>query len=155
MNKPHEPNRLTDYLTEERRQSLLEERELVEAEAQRERLEALRIHTRPLDAPEVGEEAQMPPGVCPESRLDPILPVVQSVREHPARVASRLAFGGLVDGRDNLPVDGQLPLFGTEIDGETVVWIWRTADFLEALDEACGRSRWSVADEHGFQEDAG
>ena len=46
-----------------------------------------------------------------------------------------------VDGRDNLPIDGQLPLFGTESNGETVVWIWRAADFLEALDGACGRSR--------------
>ena len=55
MNEPHKP-KLTDYLTEalakslteEGRQSLLEERELVEAEAQRELLEALRIQTRPL-----------------------------------------------------------------------------------------------------------
>ena len=65
MNEPDKP-KLTDYLTEalakslteEGRQSLLEERELVEAEAQRERLEALQIQTRPLDAPEVGEEAR-------------------------------------------------------------------------------------------------
>ena len=77
MGEPHE-SKLTDYLTEalakslteEGRQSLLKERELVEAEAQRERLEALRIQTRPLDAPEVGEEAQMPPEVHPESRPD-------------------------------------------------------------------------------------
>ena len=64
MGEPHE-SKLTDYLTEalakslteEGRQSLLEERELVEAEAQRERLEALRIQTRPLDAPEAGRLA--------------------------------------------------------------------------------------------------
>ena len=81
MGEPHE-SKLTDYLTEalakslteEGRQSLLEERELLEAEAQRERLEALQVPTRPLDAPEVGEEAQTPPEVRPESRLDPIPP---------------------------------------------------------------------------------
>ena len=117
MNEPDKP-KLTDYLTEalakslteEGRQSLLEERELVEAEAQRERLEALQIQTRPLDAPEVGEEAQTPPEVRPESRPDPILPVAVSVREHPAREAGRLAFGGIVDLDQDLPADGQLPL---------------------------------------------
>ena len=92
MGKPHE-SKLTDYLTEEGRQSLLEERELVEAETQRERLEALQIQTRPLDAPEVGEEAQTPLEVRPESRLDPILPVVVTVQEPPAREAGRLVFG--------------------------------------------------------------
>ena len=62
MNVPHKP-KLTDYLTEalakslteEGRQSLLEERKLLEAEAQREQREALQIQARPLDAPEVGE----------------------------------------------------------------------------------------------------
>ena len=34
-------------------------------------LEALQIQARPLDAPEVGEEAQTPPEVRPESRPDP------------------------------------------------------------------------------------
>ena len=67
------------------------------------RLEGLRIQTRPLDAPEVGEEAQMPPEVHPESRPDPILPVAVSVREHPAREAGRLAFGGIVDLDQDLP----------------------------------------------------
>ncbi len=117
MNEPDKP-KLTDYLTEalakslteEGCQSLLEERELVEAEAQRERLEALRIQMRPLDTPEVGEEAQTPPEVRPESRPDPILPVAVSVREHPAREAGRLAFGGIVDLDQDLPADGQLPL---------------------------------------------
>ena len=60
MNEPDKP-KLTDYLTEalakslteEGRHSLLEERELVEAEAQREQLEALQIQARPLDTPEV------------------------------------------------------------------------------------------------------
>ena len=115
MGKPHE-SKLTDYLTEalakslteEGRQSLLEERELVEAEAQREQLEALQIQTRPLDAPEVGEEAQTPHEVLPESRLDPILPAVVTVQEHPAREAGRLAFGGIVEGRELPPA--QLPL---------------------------------------------
>ena len=114
MNVPHKP-KLTDYLTEalakslteEGRQSLLEERKLLEAEAQ---LEALQIQARPLDAPEVGEEAQTPPEVRPESRPDPILPVAVSVREHPAREAGRLAFGGIVDLDQDLPTDRQLPL---------------------------------------------
>ena len=87
MGEPHE-SKLTDYLTEalarslteEGRQSLLEERELVEADATSGRSV-------------VGEEAQMPPEVHPESRPDPILPVAVSVREHPAREAGRLAFG--------------------------------------------------------------
>ena len=82
----------------------------MEAEAQRELLEALQIQTRPLDAPEVGEEAQTPPEVRPESRPDPILPVAVSVREHLARKAGRLAFGGIVDLDQDLPADGQLPL---------------------------------------------
>ena len=114
MNEPHE-SKLTDYLTEalakslteEGRQSLLEERKLLEAEVQR---EALQLQARPLDAPEVGEEAQTPPEVRPESRPDPILPVAVSVREHPAREAGRLAFGGIVDLDQDLPADRQLPL---------------------------------------------
>ena len=68
---------------------------------------------RPLDAPEVGEEAQTPPEVRPESRPDPILPVAVSVREHPAREAGRLAFGGIVDLDQDLPADRQLPLLPT------------------------------------------
>ena len=46
----------------------------------------------------------------PESRPDPILPVAVSVREHPAREAGRLAFGGIVDLDQDLPADRQLPL---------------------------------------------
>ncbi len=38
-----------------------------------------------------------------ETRLDPILPVVSSVREHPARTAGRLVFGGLIDADRGLP----------------------------------------------------
>ena len=70
----------------------------------------------PPDAPEAGEAPQTPPEANDEPvtvravrRLDPILPVVQSVREHPAREAGRLAFvGGLADGRGR--VAGQLPM---------------------------------------------
>ena len=80
MNEPHKP-KLTDYLTEalakslteEGRQSLLEERKLLEAEAQREQLEALQIQARPLDAPEVGEEAQTPPGPLEGYMTRPVL----------------------------------------------------------------------------------
>ncbi len=134
MGEPHE-SKLTDYLTEalaeslteEGRQSLLEERELMEAEAQRERLETLQVQTRPLDAPEVGEEAQTPPEVRPESRLDPIIPVVK-IREHPAREAGWLAFGGILDPDREMP-DAQLPLFATGGQGPRVALLelqdWR------------------------------
>lgn len=43
-----------------------------------------------------------------ETRSDPILPVVRSVREHPAREAGRLAFGGIIEKVGPLPA--QLPL---------------------------------------------
>ncbi|MCE2399236.1 MAG: hypothetical protein J4F34_09470, partial [Gemmatimonadetes bacterium] len=51
---------------------------------------------------------RLPPVVRAETRPDPLLPVVQSIREAPERTAGRLAFGGLVEGRE--PMDGQLPL---------------------------------------------
>ena len=49
------------------------------------------------------------------SRIDPILPVVVvTVQEAPERVAGHLAFGGIVDGRDDLD-EAQLPLLpGTD-----------------------------------------
>ena len=58
MNEPHKP-KLTDYLTEalakslteEGRQSLLEERKLLEAEAQREQREALHVIELPHRSP--------------------------------------------------------------------------------------------------------
>ena len=53
------------------------------------------------DAPEA-------PKVRAEKRLDPILPVVQSVREHGAREAGRLACGGIIEESQSLPA--QLPL---------------------------------------------
>ena len=59
---------------------------------------------------ESAENAPEAPGVRPVKRPDPILPRIR-VEEHPSREAARLAFGGLVDGRDDLPKLGQLPLF--------------------------------------------
>ena len=58
MNEPHKP-KLTDYLTEalakslteEGRQSLLEERKLLEAESQREQREALHVIELPHRSP--------------------------------------------------------------------------------------------------------
>ena len=47
----------------------------------------------------------------PERRIDPIFPVVQSVREPPEREAGRLAFGGIIEDRKSLPA--QLPLLPT------------------------------------------
>ena len=63
-------------------------------------------------------------GVRAVTRVDPILPSVQVVRvqEHPAREAGRLAFGGLVDGRDELG-DSQLPLFDKAEDGPRVAML--------------------------------
>ena len=57
----------------------------MEAEAQRERLEALRIHTRPLDTPEVGEEAQMPPGVRRECGKGPVKRVREFLEQRGSR----------------------------------------------------------------------
>ena len=105
---------LTDYVaealakieTEEGHAELERQHELVEAEAQRERLEALRSQDQ--DALEAKEDAMTPPEVRPESRLNPILPVV-SVSEAPEREAGRLAFAGILDAGRQLP-DAQLPL---------------------------------------------
>ena len=70
------------------------------------------------EAPEAGKAAQTPPeGVQEPSevrsnrRIDPIFPVVQSVREAPEREAGRLAFGGIIEDRKSLPA--QLPLLPT------------------------------------------
>ena len=52
---------------------------------------------------------KLPPTVRPEARPDPLLPVVQAVREAPEREAGRLAFGGILDAGD--PPPGQLAMF--------------------------------------------
>ena len=117
------PKRLTELLsevlaksqTEEGRRELLAERDRLEAEALQ---EAAQREKRPPEAPrEAGKTAQEPPdgvqelpAVRPERRVDPILPVVQSVREAPEREAGRLAFGGIIDPRRDLPEAAQLPL---------------------------------------------
>ena len=59
-------------------------------------------------APLVRAWAKRPPIVAAATRADPLLPVVQSVREAPEREAGRLAFAGILDGRE-LPA--QLPMF--------------------------------------------
>ena len=103
--------------TEEGRRELAKERKRMEVGA----LQAARKAAQTAPAPpEGGEDAQTapggpqagekPPDVRAVARVDPILPVVQSVREHPARQMGRLAFGGLVEGRE-LPA--QLPLLPT------------------------------------------
>ena len=63
-------------------------------------------------------------GVRAVTRLDPILPSVQvvTVQEHPAREAGRLAFGGLVEGRDDL-AETQLPLFDRAKEGPRVAML--------------------------------
>ncbi len=96
---------------------------LARLQAQAERKEAQQqaesAGERPLRAPE-SAEADPPRGTGhpepdglplarAETRLDPILPAVTSVREHPARVAGRLAFGGLIAADREVP-DAQLPL---------------------------------------------
>ena len=117
------PKRLTELLsevlaksqTEEGRRELLAERDRLEAEALQ---EAAQREKRPPEAPrEAGKTAQEPPdgvqelpAVRPERRVDPILPVVQSVREAPEREAGRLAFGGIIDPRQDIPEAAQLPL---------------------------------------------
>ena len=67
-------------------------------------------------APEAGNGTRAAPAasktpmrVDAVSRPDLLLPVVQSVREHPAKEAAQLAFGGLSEGRDDL-AEAQLPL---------------------------------------------
>ena len=122
MGEPHK-SKLTDYLiealakshTEEGRQELLEARAILDAEAQRKLQEAgpageaASGGRRAAQTPP--EDGQEPPEVRPERRIDPIFPVVQSVREPPEREAGRLAFGGIIEDRKSLPA--QLPLLPT------------------------------------------
>ena len=103
--------------TEEGRRELREQRKQMEAEALQAVQKAPQAAPVPPEGPEGVGDAQTAPG-GPQAvegphegravaRVDPILPVVQSVREHPARQMGRLAFGGLLEGRE-LPA--QLPL---------------------------------------------
>ena len=88
----------------------------IEAAAEKARQAASQRETAPEAGNGVGaspRRAEETPHVRAATRIDPILPTVQSVREHPARAAGRLAFGGLVEGREDLPAVGQLPLFAT------------------------------------------
>ncbi len=109
---------LTEYLsealaksrTEEGRRELLEESERLKAEARQV------AQAAPPGGGEAARDVQGAP-VAPEpfemhavTRVDPILPDFRAVevREHPAREAGRLAFGGVVEERE-LP-HAQLPL---------------------------------------------
>ena len=101
--------------TDEGRRALLEERDQLDAEALQ---AAAQREQHPPEAPEAGKAAQTPPEgvqeppeVRPNHRIDPIFPVVQSVREAPEREAGRLAFGGIIEDRKSLPA--QLPLLPT------------------------------------------
>ena len=102
--------------TEEGRRELREQRERMETEVLQAAQKAAQAAPAP---PEVAEDAQAalggpqaveePPEVCPERRIDPILPVVVgAVKEAPEREAGRLAFGGIIEERKSLPA--QLPL---------------------------------------------
>ena len=119
MNKPHEPNRLTDYLTEDQPEAelkqLREVHERATAEAQRQIQEASQREKQAEPKLETGKGRDRsprgstePPKMRSESRVDPILPVLASVRQAPAREAGQLAFGGIVEGREL--AGAQLPL---------------------------------------------
>ena len=119
MNKPHEPNRLTDYLTEDQPEAelkqLREVHERATAEAQRQIQEASQREKQTEPKLETGKGRDRsprgstePPKMRSESRVDPILPVLASVRQAPAREAGQLAFGGIVEGREL--AGAQLPL---------------------------------------------
>ena len=98
--------------TEEGRRELVEERRRMEAEARQTAQKAAQAApTAPKDVQTLdttAKRAQEPQRVRAEARIDPIFPIIQSVREHPAREAGRLAFGGIIEDRQSLPA--QLPL---------------------------------------------
>ena len=83
-----------------------------EMEAQRAPESASEASPRGTGRVESAENGTEPPEeVRPVKRPDPILPRIV-VKEHPSREAAQLAFGGLVEGRDDLPgLAQQLPLF--------------------------------------------
>ncbi len=99
----------------------------IEEEAAKARQAALAAAKRqkpPPERPEAGSGGPVAPEgsqelvrARPVTRPDPILPVVRvhtSVNEHSAVEAGRLAFGGIVEGRNDL-ADAQLPLLpGTD-----------------------------------------
>ena len=116
---------LTEYLsealaksrTEEGRQELLDESERLEAEARQATQEA--AQAAPVSPEAAGGDEGTP--VAPEpfemravTRVDPILPDFRAVevREHPAREAGRLAFGGVVEERELPPPNFLAPCSG-------------------------------------------
>ena len=109
--------------TEEGRRELREQRERMEAEALR---NVEKAGDAAPAAPEPGEatpEGKVK-GVRAVIRADPILPGlrVTSVLEPRAREAGRLAFGGLVEGREDL-TETQLPLFDRGQEGPRVAML--------------------------------
>ena len=109
---------LTEYLsealaksrTEEGRRELLEESERLKAEARQVAQAAPPGGGRPPRDVQGAPVAPEPFEMHAVTRVDPILPDFRAVevREHPAREAGRLAFGGVVEERE-LP-HAQLPL---------------------------------------------
>lgn len=112
--------------TPEGREKLREDRKRMEAEA----VEAAReASQRPKTAQEAPTDAQTstaskdeePQAVRAVTRSDPILPAlrVEAFFEPPAREAGRMAFGGLVGGREDVS-ETQLPLFDLDQEGPRV-----------------------------------
>ena len=106
--------------TKEGRRELLEQRKRMKTEslqAAQKAAEATAVHGG-------DQKAEEPQGVRAVTRVDPILPAlrVTSVLEPRAREAGRLAFGGLVEGREDLP-EMQLPLFDLGREGPRVAML--------------------------------
>ena len=116
---------ITKAETEEGRQELREQRERTEAEAIRSVEKAAQAVPAAPEAVEASAEGKVErEGVRAVTRVDPILPAlrVTSVLEPRAREAGRLAFGGLVEGREDL-TETQLPLFDLGQEGPRVAML--------------------------------
>ena len=111
--------------TEEGRRELREQRERMEAEAIRSVEKAVQAAPAAPESVEASAEGKVErKGVRAVTRNDPILPAlrVTSVLEPRAREAGRLAFGGLVEGREDL-AETQLPLFDRGQEGPRVAML--------------------------------
>ena len=111
--------------TEEGRRELREQRERLEAGAipnAEKQAQTAAAAAEPVEASAEGKVARG--AVRASTRNDPILPAlrVTSVLEPRAREAGRLAFGGLVEGREDL-AETQLPLFDRGQEGPRVAML--------------------------------